>query len=180
MKSSRRSTTLKQYNGEYMKAQEQTHQDYKKRYEKIAQSKAFKEAYSGKSLRSDDNMPVTTLEEMRTTLEAAIKKEFLDKAVEFFDNRLYGKPKKPIIEDFVKFMSGPNEERMLLTDEILENNFPDYEEGYTIGWWPNEDNGTYCIEFTDDNHEVNLKDVKYVDELKAILKLCKLDKQIKL
>lgn len=163
-----------------MKAQEQTQQAYRSRYEKIVKSDAFKEAYSGKSLGSDDNMPVTTLEEMRTTLEAAIKKEFLDKAIEFLDNRLYGKPKKPIIEDFVKFMSGSNEERALLTDEILENNFPDYEEGYTIGWWPNEDKCTYCIEFTDDNHEVSLKDVKYVDELKDILRLCKLDKQIKL
>lgn len=161
-----------------MKAQEQTHQDYKRCYEKIAKSEAFKKAYSGKSLGSDDNIPVTTLEEMRTMLETAIKKEFLDKAIEFLDNRLYGKPKKPIIEDFVKFMSEEN--RTLLTDEILEKNFPDYEEGYTIGWWPNEDKGTYWIEFTDDNHEVSLKDVKYVDELRDILRLCKLDKQIKL
>lgn len=163
-----------------MKTQEQTQQAYRSRYEKIVKSEAFKEAYSGKSLGSDDKMPVTTLEEMRITLEAAIKKEFLDKAVEFLDNRLYGKPKKPIIEDFVKFMSGSNEEKTLLTDEILENNFPDYEEGYTIGWWPNEDKDAYCIEFTDDNHEVILKDVKYVDELMDILRVCKLDKQIKL
>ena len=162
------------------KPYEQTHQDYKSRYGKITQSEEFKEAYSGKSLGSDDSMPVTTLGEMRTTLEAAIKKEFLDKAIEFLDNRLYGNPKNPIIEDFVKFMYGSNEERTLLTNEILENNFPDYEEGYTIGWWPNEDKATYCIEFIDDNHEVILKDVKYVDELRDILRLCKLNKQIKL
>ena len=157
---------------------EQTQKDYKSRYKKIAESEAFKEAYSGKPIGSDNSMPVTTLSEMRTTLEAAIKKEFLDKTIEFLDNRFYGKSKKSIIEDFIKFMSEEN--RVLLTDEILEKNFPDYEEGYTIGWWPNEDKGTYCIEFIDDNHEVNLKDVKYVDELKDIIRLCKLDKQIKL
>lgn len=160
--------------------QKQTNQDYKSRYEKIAQSEAFKEAYSGKPIGSNDNMPVTTLGEMRTTLEAAIKKEFLDKAIEFLDNRFYGKSKKSIIEDFIKFMLEEKENRVLLTDEILEKNFPDYEEGYTIGWWPNEDKNGYVVEFTDNMHEVNLKDVKYVDELKDIIRLCKLDKQIKL
>lgn len=165
-------------NNYYNKPHEQTHQDYKKRYEKIAQSEAFKEVYSGKSLESDNNMPVTTLGEMRTALEATIQKEFLDKAIEFLDNRFYGKSKKQIIEDFVQFISEEN--RTLLTDDILENNFPDYEEGYTIGWWPNENKNGYVVEFTDDNHEVILKDVKYVDELRDILRLCKLDKQIKL
>ncbi|MBR6605803.1 MAG: hypothetical protein IKK92_08055 [Prevotella sp.] len=40
-------------------------------------------------------------------------------------------------------------EPIKLTNEIMEKNFPDYEPGYTIGWWPNDDS-SFHVEWQED------------------------------
>lgn len=67
-----------------------------------------------------------------------------------------------------------------LTDEILEKNFPEYERGYTIGWWPNEVG--YQIEWSGDadDNEIILQHVQYVHQLQHILRLVRYEKEIEL
>ena len=68
-----------------------------------------------------------------------------------------------------------------LTKEIMEKNFPEYEPGYTIGWWPNDDS-TFHVEWQEDleGNQVILMHVMYVHELQHLLRIVKCDKQITL
>ena len=68
-----------------------------------------------------------------------------------------------------------------LTQQIMEKNFPDYEPGYTIGWWPNDDS-SFHIEWQEDleGNQVILMHVMYVHELQHILRMVKCDKKIEL
>jgi hypothetical protein len=68
-----------------------------------------------------------------------------------------------------------------LTNEIMEKNFPDYEPGYTIGWWPNDDS-SFHVEWQEDleGNQVILMHVMYVHELQHILRMVKCDKKIEL
>ena len=68
-----------------------------------------------------------------------------------------------------------------LSSEIMRKNFPDYEPGYTIGWWPNDDS-TFHVEWQQDleGNEVILMHVMYVHELQHLLRMVKCDKEIEL
>jgi hypothetical protein len=68
-----------------------------------------------------------------------------------------------------------------LTQQIMEKNFPDYETGYTIGWWPNDDS-TFHVEWQEDleGNQVILKHVMYVHELQHLLRMVKCNKEIEL
>ena len=72
-------------------------------------------------------------------------------------------------------------EPIKLTNEIMEKNFPDYEPGYTIGWWPNGDS-SFHVEWQEDleGNQVILKHVMYVHELQHILRMVKCEKEIEL
>ena len=67
-----------------------------------------------------------------------------------------------------------------LTTEILQKNFPDYEPGYTIGWWPNDVG--FRIEWSCDieDNEIILKHVMYVHQLQNMLKMIKYNKEVEL
>jgi hypothetical protein len=67
-----------------------------------------------------------------------------------------------------------------LSDMILRKHFPEYEEGYTIGWWDNPEDRSFQIEFFDDGHELVFKNVKYVHQLQMILSVIGMDKEISL
>jgi hypothetical protein len=70
-----------------------------------------------------------------------------------------------------------------LTDEILESNFPDTD---ILSWWPIGKDGYYHIEIEQDDSEDSLGGpeviikLKYVHELQHLLKICNIDKDIKL
>ena len=68
-----------------------------------------------------------------------------------------------------------------LSSAIMEKNFPDYEPGYTIGWWPNDDS-TYHVEWQQDleGNEAILMHVMYVHELQHLLRMVKCNKEIEL
>ena len=66
---------------------------------------------------------------------------------------------------------------VLLTQEILEKNFPEPTDGLT--WYP-EEGGFNCHTYVP-NCEINAFGLfKYVHELQHALRLCKIDKTIKL
>ena len=67
-----------------------------------------------------------------------------------------------------------------LTDEILQKNFPEFERGYTIGWFPN--NVGYQIEWYGDleDNEIIMKHVGSVHQLQHILRLVGSRKEIEL
>ena len=67
-----------------------------------------------------------------------------------------------------------------LTDEILQKNFPEFEQGYTIGWFPN--NVGYQIEWYGDleDNEIIMKHVGSVHQLQHILRLIGSRKEIEL
>lgn len=66
-----------------------------------------------------------------------------------------------------------------LTEDFLERNFPEYEEGYEIGWWKEEhDEDGYQIEFSDSSHEIVISRVRYVHEVQHIVRMCGLRKDI--
>lgn len=67
-----------------------------------------------------------------------------------------------------------------LTDEILQKNFPEFEQGYTIGWFPN--NVGYQIEWYGDleDNEIIMKHVGSVHQLQHILRLVGNRKEIEL
>lgn len=67
-----------------------------------------------------------------------------------------------------------------LTEDLMAKNFPDYDSGYQIGWWLNEDKQSFQVEWQDDNAEVILKKVKYVHELQHLLNLLGIHKEITL
>ena len=70
-----------------------------------------------------------------------------------------------------------------LTDEILENNFPEPD---ILAWWPIGKDGYYHIELQNDDQEDELGGMeaiirlKYVHELQHLLNVYKIDKDIKL
>lgn len=67
---------------------------------------------------------------------------------------------------------------LVLTEEILKKNFPEYEEGYEIGWWK-EDNGKgFHIEYTDAIHAVVMRYVQYAHELQHIMRVCNFHKDL--
>ena len=68
-----------------------------------------------------------------------------------------------------------------LTNEIMNAHFPDYEPGYTIGWWPNDDS-TFHVEWQQDleGNEVILMHVMYVHELQHLLRMVRYNKAIEL
>ncbi len=78
---------------------------------------------------------------------------------------------------------GPDGMRYLepveLTEEIMAKNFPDYEEGYEIGWWPNPIGG-YQVAYKDPLCTVIMKDVHYVHEIQHLLKLIGSGKEIEI
>lgn len=63
-----------------------------------------------------------------------------------------------------------------ITDEIMKKNFPEFEPGYEIGWWSNA-NGTYQVEWNDDEHKIILNEVHYVHEIQHLLKMVGRDKE---
>ena len=63
-----------------------------------------------------------------------------------------------------------------LTKQILSKHFPEYEEGYTIGWWAKGDG--FMVEFQNDTINVEAKQIRYVHELQHALKLCRIEKEI--
>ncbi|MBR4857241.1 MAG: hypothetical protein IKU94_11545 [Bacteroidaceae bacterium] len=67
-----------------------------------------------------------------------------------------------------------------LTDEILQKNFPEFEQGYTVGWFPN--NVGYQIEWYGDleDNEIIMKHVGSVHQLQHILRLVGSRKEIAL
>ena len=67
-----------------------------------------------------------------------------------------------------------------LTDEILQKNFPEFEQGYTIGWFPN--NVGYQIEWYGDleYNEIIMKHVGSVHQLQHILRQVGSRKEIEL
>ena len=67
-----------------------------------------------------------------------------------------------------------------LTDEILQKNFPEFEQGYTIGWFPN--NVGYQIEWYGDleDNEIIMKHVGSVHQLQHILRQVGSRKEIEL
>ena len=67
-----------------------------------------------------------------------------------------------------------------LTDEILQKNFPEFEQGYTIGWFPN--NVDYQIEWYGDleDNEIIMKHVGSVHQLQHILRQVGSRKEIEL
>lgn len=65
-----------------------------------------------------------------------------------------------------------------LSDKILEHNFPttDY-----LVWFPIGNTGCYQIEINDELKSMNVViPIKYVHELQHLLKICNIDKDIKL
>ena len=72
-------------------------------------------------------------------------------------------------------------EPIKLTNDTMEKNFPDYEPGYSIGWWPNDD-GSFHVEWQEDleGNQVILKHVMYVHELQHMLRMIKCEKEIEL
>ena len=68
-------------------------------------------------------------------------------------------------------------EPIKLTNEIMEKNFPDYEKGYEIGWWPNTD-GSMHIEYLDGKCEIVIIEMHYLHELQHLLKLVGSEKVI--
>ena len=70
-----------------------------------------------------------------------------------------------------------------LSDEILETNFPDPD---ILAWWPAAKDGYYHIDIEQDDSEDSLGGpeiiikLKYVHELQHLLKICNIDKDIKL
>ena len=70
-----------------------------------------------------------------------------------------------------------------LTDEILENNFPEPD---ILAWWPTGKDGCYHIEITKDDKEDELGSteviirLKNVHELQHLLRICGIDKKIQL
>lgn len=71
-----------------------------------------------------------------------------------------------------------------ITIEFLKKNFPEYEEGYEIGWWHKDDCGDeskgFMVEFRNDNIEILMRNVHYVHEVQHIVKMGGLQKEIKL
>ena len=69
-----------------------------------------------------------------------------------------------------------------LTDEIMEENFPIYEKGYTVGWWTDEfgNAGPFWFELTANGVQIEIKSIKYVHELQHALRLCGINKEIEL
>ena len=67
-----------------------------------------------------------------------------------------------------------------LTDEILQKNFPEFEQGYTICWFPN--NVGYQIEWYGDleDNEIIMKHVGSVHQLQHILRQVGSRKEIEL
>jgi hypothetical protein len=96
--------------------------------------------------------------------------------IKLYDITQYGEHEVELTTDWIEeFIQG-----IPLTEEILNKNFPEYEPGYDIGWWPTED-GKYHIEFSRDKMEVDMEcGIDYVHELQHLLKLIKLDKEIEL
>ena len=74
-------------------------------------------------------------------------------------------------------------EPLPLNIEFLKKNFPEYEEGYEIGWWYEGEWGDeskgFMIEFRNDNIEIVMHSVRYVHEVQHIVKMCGLQKEIK-
>lgn len=74
-------------------------------------------------------------------------------------------------------------EPLPLTIEFLQKNFPEYEEGYEIGWWYEGEWGDeskgFMIEFRNDNIEIVMHSVRYVHEVQHIVKVCGLQKEIR-
>lgn len=66
-----------------------------------------------------------------------------------------------------------------ITDEILKKNFPDCEDGYTIGWW-DDDRGGYQVDFFCNGFSLEIKTIHHVHKLQHTLRLCGLEKEIEL
>ena len=64
-----------------------------------------------------------------------------------------------------------------LTREFMEKNFPEYEEGYEIGWFDNPI-GSFSVEYQDDVCQIVLKTVYYVHEIQHLLKLIGSGKEV--
>lgn len=69
---------------------------------------------------------------------------------------------------------------LVLTEEILKKNFPEYEEGYEIGWWSEEDGEGFYIEFEDSKYVFNLHNIKYVHQVQQIMRLCEFHREFEL
>lgn len=67
-----------------------------------------------------------------------------------------------------------------LTEEVLNKNFPEYEEGYEIGWWSEEDGEGFYIEFEDSKYVFNLHNIKYVHQVQQIMRLCEFHREFEL
>ena len=69
-------------------------------------------------------------------------------------------------------------EPVTLTEDFMNRNFPEYEEGHEIGWWQHEDKETFHVEFVDRYRKIVMRGVKYVHELQHILRMCGLKKEL--
>lgn len=57
-----------------------------------------------------------------------------------------------------------------ITEDMMNKNFPEYEPGYEIGWWPNDD-GTFIVGYKDNMSEINMNMVRYVHEIQHMMHL---------
>ena len=66
-----------------------------------------------------------------------------------------------------------------LSYEMLDSNFPDYEEGDEIGYWGDECCG-FLIELSTPGTEIVKHNVQSVRELQHMMRLCGLNKKLKI
>lgn len=64
-----------------------------------------------------------------------------------------------------------------ITEDMMNKNFPEYEPGYEIGWWPNDD-GTFSVGYKDNMAEVNMDMVRYVHEIQHMMHLVGFSREI--
>lgn len=68
-----------------------------------------------------------------------------------------------------------------LSKEILEKNFPNFDNGdYTFGWWPHENLESFLVEWQNHKREIVSKVVRHIHELQHVLFICSINKQITL